>query len=166
MHAFQSTLQKPIDAECGGFCAPYTITAQDRSFMAYLENYRGPIVGAELGVDGAGTLRSQDQAAIRSAAVEWLVRANSSQLASEYFLDLMVIEKHPALQRIGGGAPERIRTSDLCLRRAALYPAELRAPRIEGPHVRDPGNRRKTKIKRLASPEAQQKTAPQRGQMS
>ncbi len=24
------------------------------------------------------------------------------------------------------GAPERIRTSDLCLRRAALYPAELR----------------------------------------
>ena len=23
------------------------------------------------------------------------------------------------------GAPERIRTSDLCLRRAALYPAEL-----------------------------------------
>ncbi len=25
------------------------------------------------------------------------------------------------------GAPERIRTSDLCLRRAALYPAELRA---------------------------------------
>src|SRR5690554_7171480 len=31
------------------------------------------------------------------------------------------------------GAPERIRTSDLCLRRAALYPAELRAhskPRV------------------------------------
>jgi hypothetical protein len=26
------------------------------------------------------------------------------------------------------GAPERIRTSDLCLRRAALYPAELRVP--------------------------------------
>ena len=26
------------------------------------------------------------------------------------------------------GAPERIRTSDLCLRRATLYPAELRAP--------------------------------------
>ena len=25
------------------------------------------------------------------------------------------------------GPPERIRTSDLCLRRAALYPAELRA---------------------------------------
>jgi hypothetical protein len=25
------------------------------------------------------------------------------------------------------GAPEKIRTSDLCLRRAALYPAELRA---------------------------------------
>ena len=25
------------------------------------------------------------------------------------------------------GAPERIRTSDLCLRRATLYPAELRA---------------------------------------
>ena len=27
------------------------------------------------------------------------------------------------------GAPERIRTSDLCLRRAALYPAELRVRR-------------------------------------
>ena len=28
----------------------------------------------------------------------------------------------------GNGAPERIRTSGLCLRRAALYPAELRVP--------------------------------------
>ena len=28
------------------------------------------------------------------------------------------------------GAPERIRTSDLCLRRAALYPAELRAQKL------------------------------------
>ena len=28
---------------------------------------------------------------------------------------------------LASGAPERIRTSDLCLRRAALYPAELRA---------------------------------------
>ena len=27
------------------------------------------------------------------------------------------------------GAPEEIRTPDLCLRRATLYPAELRAPR-------------------------------------
>ena len=26
---------------------------------------------------------------------------------------------------VEGGAPKRIRTSDLCLRRAALYPAEL-----------------------------------------
>ncbi len=29
------------------------------------------------------------------------------------------------------GAPERIRTSDLCLRRAALYPAELRAQGLQ-----------------------------------
>ncbi len=29
-----------------------------------------------------------------------------------------------------GGGPERIRTFDLCLRRAALYPAELRVPRV------------------------------------
>ena len=29
------------------------------------------------------------------------------------------------VQLIGNGAPMRIRTSDLCLRRAALYPAEL-----------------------------------------
>jgi hypothetical protein len=28
---------------------------------------------------------------------------------------------------LASGAPERIRTSDLCLRRATLYPAELRA---------------------------------------
>ena len=27
---------------------------------------------------------------------------------------------------LGNGAPDRIRTCDLCLRRAALYPAELR----------------------------------------
>src|ERR1700682_3650435 len=33
---------------------------------------------------------------------------------------------HPLTAHIG--APERIRTSDLCLRRAALYPAELRVP--------------------------------------
>ena len=33
------------------------------------------------------------------------------------------------------GAPERIRTSDLCLRRAALYPAELRARRRRSIHV-------------------------------
>ena len=30
----------------------------------------------------------------------------------------------------GGGAPGEIRTHDLCLRRAALYPAELRVPRM------------------------------------
>jgi hypothetical protein len=29
------------------------------------------------------------------------------------------------------GAPEGIRTPDLCLRRAALYPAELRAPALD-----------------------------------
>jgi hypothetical protein len=29
---------------------------------------------------------------------------------------------------MGNGAPDRIRTCDLCLRRAALYPAELRVP--------------------------------------
>ena len=33
------------------------------------------------------------------------------------------------------GAPERIRTSDLSLRRAALYPAELRA-RFEVGHFK------------------------------
>ena len=30
--------------------------------------------------------------------------------------------------RYRDGAPDRIRTCDLCLRRAALYPAELRVP--------------------------------------
>ena len=33
-----------------------------------------------------------------------------------------------ALGRAKAGAPDWIRTSDLCLRRAALYPAELRVP--------------------------------------
>ena len=32
------------------------------------------------------------------------------------------------------GAPERIRTSDLCLRRAALYPAELRVRTLRSHH--------------------------------
>ncbi len=35
----------------------------------------------------------------------------------------------PAIRRTFDGAPDRIRTCDLCLRRAALYPAELRALR-------------------------------------
>ncbi len=34
------------------------------------------------------------------------------------------------------GAPDRIRTCDLCLRRAALYPAELRAPTENVPRPR------------------------------
>ena len=40
--------------------------------------------------------------------------------------------------KIGGnaGAPERIRTSGLCLRRAALYPAELRVPGRLSPNGR------------------------------
>ena len=37
--------------------------------------------------------------------------------------------KHFKLGGFRGGAPDRIRTCDLCLRRAALYPAELRAHR-------------------------------------
>ncbi len=40
------------------------------------------------------------------------------------------------------GAPERIRTSDLCLRRAALYPAELRARILGGRSLPDRGRRR------------------------
>ena len=40
------------------------------------------------------------------------------------------IYQNPARGRVlVNGPPERIRTSDLCLRRAALYPAELRAER-------------------------------------
>ena len=34
---------------------------------------------------------------------------------------------HFSALHVGSGAPEGIRTPDLCLRRAALYPAELRA---------------------------------------
>ena len=42
--------------------------------------------------------------------------------------DLMSATAWPSASRLPG-APDRIRTCDLCLRRATLYPAELRAPR-------------------------------------
>ena len=42
-------------------------------------------------------------------------------------LILKVLSMLPVWTIDSGGAPERIRTSDLCLRRATLYPAELRA---------------------------------------
>jgi hypothetical protein len=48
------------------------------------------------------------------------------------------------------GAPERIRTSDLCLRRATLYPAELRAlgaPRLDR---RSPAQRQRARRRRAA----------------
>ena len=38
-----------------------------------------------------------------------------------YFHNLLIFKGN-------NGAPDRIRTCDLCLRRAALYPAELRVP--------------------------------------
>ncbi len=41
--------------------------------------------------------------------------------------DLFRIPRCAQLTNARGGAPERIRTSDPCLRRAVLYPAELRA---------------------------------------
>src|ERR1700681_1100870 len=49
------------------------------------------------------------------------------------------------------GAPDRIRTCDLCLRRAALYPAELRA-RERCSSARPPGraNRGPKDLSRLA----------------
>src|SRR5690606_33899948 len=43
----------------------------------------------------------------------------------------LVARRKPRLQfslLFENGAPDRIRTCDLCLRRAALYPAELRVP--------------------------------------
>src|SRR4030088_2080184 len=39
----------------------------------------------------------------------------------------MTMERGTSTARRKNGAPEGIRTPDLCLRRAALYPAELRA---------------------------------------
>ena len=41
---------------------------------------------------------------------------------------------------VGCGAPEKIRTSDLTLRRRSLYPAELRAPRVKDTTGRWPGS--------------------------
>ena len=45
------------------------------------------------------------------------------------------INRHPCVRNgpYRSGAPEGIRTSDLCLRRATLYPAELRAPAPDDP---------------------------------
>ncbi len=40
-------------------------------------------------------------------------------------LEVLAIQPNPTKAK--AGAPDRIRTCDLCLRRAALYPAELRA---------------------------------------
>ncbi len=43
------------------------------------------------------------------------------------YWDLPGVLLHSDTAQDLNGAPERIRTSDLCLRRATLYPAELRA---------------------------------------
>ena len=45
----------------------------------------------------------------------------------EYFLPFQGVGE-VSTETCKNGAPERIRTSGLCLRRAALYPAELRVP--------------------------------------
>ena len=45
----------------------------------------------------------------------------------------------PFNRRTFDGAPDRIRTCDLCLRRAALYPAELRALRCRTGRIIDDG---------------------------
>ena len=66
--------------------------------------------------------RSAIQASrIREPAI---VRPQSDLRISEISLPFMALEK--IAEEILNGAPERIRTSGLCLRRAALYPAELR----------------------------------------
>ena len=48
--------------------------------------------------------------------------SEKKQAIQRYSLDKQL----PYKSKVVSGAPERIRTSDLCLRRAALYPAELR----------------------------------------
>src|SRR5262245_5998698 len=51
------------------------------------------------------------------------------------------------------GAPDKIRTCDLCLRRAALYPAELRArPRLDSPPMDE--RQRPAFQRRIAGPAA------------
>jgi hypothetical protein len=41
--------------------------------------------------------------------------------------DSWLAEEQTNQSEVAAGAPDKIRTCDLCLRRAALYPAELRA---------------------------------------
>jgi hypothetical protein len=48
-------------------------------------------------------------------------------LIGKDFWDFVCKTKSGYEKPLSGGAPEGIRTPDLCLRRAALYPAELRA---------------------------------------
>src|SRR5262245_28310626 len=44
-----------------------------------------------------------------------------------YFGDNSLAQEQTSQSEVAAGAPDKIRTCDLCLRRAALYPAELRA---------------------------------------
>ena len=54
--------------------------------------------------------------------MEWRAREDSNRLA---------LNNNRSDMERRDGAPERIRTSDPCLRRAVLYPAELRALRYQ-----------------------------------
>ena len=52
----------------------------------------------------------------------------------------VLITMEPLRKKGRNGAPETIRTSDLCLRRATLYPAELRARAVFIAHSDSGGN--------------------------
>lgn len=63
-----------------------------------------------------------DQEAIRVECAQNPFQAQVLPMSPEQSVTYVV-----GIDQKGNGAPERIRTSDPCLRRAVLYPAELRA---------------------------------------
>jgi hypothetical protein len=56
-----------------------------------------------------------------------LLKSSNDLGWSTSFAEVIYSCKVPSAKSLKSGAPDKIRTSDLCLRRAALYPAELRA---------------------------------------
>jgi Shikimate dehydrogenase substrate binding domain len=48
------------------------------------------------------------------------------RLSERSLVHLLDLRQTPFARSMSGGGPDTIRTCDLCLRRAALYPAELR----------------------------------------
>ena len=77
-----------------------------------------------------GALRSSDVDRVQAEADgegRHVLRAAAAAYSSDTRGHASRLKQTWVAEERGDGAPETIRTSDLCLRRATLYPAELRA---------------------------------------